>query len=283
MTANFLAKVSVILTSIAAMFCSLFGLPYYATGDSLDLSRFELTFEDEFDTLDRSVWSGHFTYGDDDYIRRGGYWNSSLARTEDGKLIIPMVYRESGVKSGGAGWYSAGLDTDNDAPNGFSQKYGYFEVRCKLPPCADCWAAFWLLNSGVFDVGNEGRDGTEIDVFESPYYGERKNNMISSNLHYDGYNDAHKMMGAKKYLIKGDPYSEFNTYGVEWNEKEYIFYINGVETFRTSYGGVSQNPEYMILSLEVNGNNGVYSGKKADRTKEYDYVIDYVRAYQYSV
>ena len=275
------SRLAVILTTITAILCSLLGIPYYASGERLDMSKFELSFEDEFDTLDRSVWSGHYTYGDGDHVRRGGYWNSELAYAADGVLTIPMMYRESGLSSGGAGWYSAGIDTDDDAPNGFSQKYGYFEVRCILPKCADCWAAFWLLNDGAFNVGSEGRDGTEIDVFESAHYGESRSNVISSNLHYDGYEADHRMLGAKKFLVKGDPYSEFNTYGVEWNEKEYIFYINGVESFRTDFGGVSQEPEYMILSLEVSGDDGVFSGKSADKTQEYDFIVDYVRAYKY--
>lgn len=278
---NFLARLIAIMTGIAAFFASIFGIPYYAAGDRVDMSQFVLTFEDEFDALDTSVWSGHYTYGNSDSVRRGGYWNRNMARAENGKLIIPMIYRDKGFTTGGEGWYSIGLDTDDDAKNGFSQLYGYFEVRCKLPACADCWAAFWLMNEGVYNVGNEGVDGSEIDVFESAYYGESRSNMVSSNIHYDGYGDAHKSLGAQKFLVKGDPYSEFNTYGLEWNEDGYIFYINGVETFRTSYGGVSKNPEYMILSLEVAGDNGVPSGKNADKSKEYDFVVDYVRAYQY--
>ena len=278
---GFISRLIAIMTALAAFFASLFGLPYYAAGDSLDLSRFSLTFEDEFDTLDTSVWSGHYTYGSEDSVRRGGYWNRNMARTENGDLIIPMVYRDKGFGSGGAGWYSVGLDTDNDAKNGFSQLYGYFEVRCKLPACADCWAAFWLLNDGVYKVGDDGRDGSEIDVFESAYYGSKQSNTVSSNIHYDGYGEAHRSLGAQKFLVRGDPYSQFNTYGVEWNEDGYIFYINGKETFRTDFGGVSHNPEYMILSLEVAGDNAVPSGKSADKTKEYDFVIDYVRAYQY--
>lgn len=67
------------------------------------------------------------------------------------------------------------------------------------------------------------------------------------------------VLNAKVFLIKNNPYEEFNTYGLEWNEDEYIFYINGVETFRTSFGGVSQNPEYVILSVEMRGENGISS------------------------
>jgi len=191
------------------------------------------------------------------------------------------MYLQDGIGGTGEGWYSAGIDTDKDAQNGFSQTYGYFECRCILPKCADCWASFWLTNEEVYNVDGNGKDGTEIDVFESLYYGKSKQNCISSDLHYDGYGDAHKALGTKKFLVSGDPYSEFNTYGVEWNENEYIFYINRRETFRSSFGGVSQNPEYLILSLEVDGSDGV-TNTKLDKTKTYNFIVDYVRVYQYN-
>ena len=36
-------------------------------------------------------------------------------------------------------------------------------------------------------------------------------------------------------------HEEYNTYGLEWTDSEYIFYVNGVETRRTSFSkGVSQ-------------------------------------------
>ena len=181
----------------------------------------------------------------------------------------------------GAGWYTAGVDTDSDSPNGFSQKFGYFECRCILPEGADVWSAFWLMNDGVYEVDGSGRDGTEIDIFESDGYEEILNRNISSNLHFDGYGDDHQKLGAKRFLIKNNPYEEYNTYGLEWNEDEYIFYINGVETFRTSYGGVSQNPEYLILSVEMRGENGIPSERENAPGEEAQFVVDYVRVYQY--
>jgi beta-glucanase (GH16 family) len=181
----------------------------------------------------------------------------------------------------GAGWYSAGIDTDSDSPKGFSQKYGYFECRCILPEGADVWSAFWLMNSGVFDEDGSGRDGTEIDIFESDGYEMLFNHNISSNLHFDGYGDAHQKLGATRFLINNNPYEEFNTYGLEWNENEYIFYINGVETFRTDFGGVSQNEEYMILSVEMRGDDGVPSEREDAPAEGAEFIVDYVKVYQY--
>ena len=280
---------SVIFTRITAFFASIImfitfqlDIPCYPMGQKVDMSKFTETFSDDFEgELDRNVWSGHYQYGNTTEARKGSYWNQYLAETKDGNLIIPVVYLEDGMGGKGAGWYSAGIDTDSDAPKGFSQKFGYFECRCILPKGADIWSAFWLMNSGVFDEDGSGRDGTEIDIFESDCYGDFMENSVTSNLHFDGYGDAHQKHGAKKFLTGNNPYEEFNTYGLEWNENEYIFYINGVETFRTSFGGVSQNEEYLILSVEMKGENGIPSQRENAPGESTEFIVDYVKVYQY--
>lgn len=268
--------------SLIISLCVALDIPCYPMGEKLDLDKFDLTFEDNFEgELDRSVWSGHYQYGNTTVSRKGSYWNQYLAQTKDGNLVIPVVYLEEGMGGEGAGWYSAGVDTDADAENGFSQKFGYFECRCILPKGSDIWSAFWLINSGVFDEDGSGRDGTEIDIFESDCYGDFMENAVTSNLHFDGYGDAHQKHGATKFLLKNNPYEEFNTYGLEWNENEYIFYINGVETFRTDFGGVSQNEEYLILSVEMKGEDGMPSERENVPAEGAEFIIDYVKVYQY--
>lgn len=280
---------SMIITRITAFFASIImfitfnlDIPCRPLGKRVDMSKFTETFCDDFDgELNRNVWSGHYQYGNATEPRKGSYWNQYLAETKDGNLIIPVVYLEDGMGGEGAGWYSAGIDTDSDSPNGFSQKFGYFECRCILPKGADIWSAFWLMNDGVYNADGSGRDGTEIDIFESDCYGDFMENSVTSNLHFDGYGDAHQKHGAKKFLTGNNPYEEFNTYGLEWNENEYIFYINGVETFRTSFGGVSQNEEYLILSVEMKGDNGVPSQRENAPGESAQFIIDYVKAYRY--
>ena len=270
-------------TSLFVLVCSWLNIACPPMGEKVDMEKFTETFVEDFDTeLDRSVWSGHYQYGQTTESRKGSYWNQYLAYTENGNLIIPITYLEEGMGGKGAGWYTAGIDTDSDAPNGFSQKFGYFECRCILPEGADIWSAFWLMNDGVYNADGNGMDGTEIDIFESDCYEEKINNAVTSNLHFDGYNEEHQMMGAEKFLIKNNPYEEFNTYGLEWNENEYIFYINGKETFRTDFGGVSQNEEYLILSVEMRGQNGIPSERENVPGEESEFIVDYVKVYQYN-
>ncbi len=279
---SFFTKITAFICSLLISLCVALDIPCYPMGQKVNMDNFTLTFSDEFEgELDRSVWSGHYQYGTTSEARKGSYWNQYLAYTEDGNLIIPVTYLSDGMGGTGAGWYTAGIDTDSDSPNGFSQKYGYFECRCILPEGADIWSAFWLMNDGVYEVDGSGRDGTEIDIFESNCYEDSLSAAITSNLHFDGYGDAHQKHGATKFLLKNNPYEEYNTYGLEWNENEYIFYINGTETFRTDFGGVSQNEEYMILSVEMRGENGVPSERENSPAEDSYFIVDYVRAYQY--
>ena len=247
---------------------------------------FELVWYDEFDgeTLDRTKWAGHFCNGEDARVCDGGWWHTDMARVEDGCLHISTKYYPDGYNGNGKpGWYSCGIDTNSR----YEQTYGYFEVRCILPKGVGLWSAFWMVARSVGSVGNGGTDGAEIDVFESPFHGERYPNRVTSNIHYDGYYEDHQEANVCEPLVLlNDPYEKFNTYGVEWNEDGYIFYINGIETGRSDFGGASRVSEYMILSVEVGGTDGVpgysWAGAPLTPTSETsDFIVDYVRAYQY--
>ncbi len=271
-------KIIAFFTAAATFLCVLLNIPCFAGGKELDLDRFVLTWEDDFDgdCVDESVWSGHYVWGGTE-IRRGGYWNKQMASVSDGNLTIRTEYLPEGLDGKPGGYYSYGMDTRN----AFEQKYGYFECRCILPKGHDLWGAFWLLCDGTFDVGNGGVDGAELDVFESLYTQAKNPNMVSSNIHIDGYGDAHKALGSKKFLLHGNPYEEFNTYGMEWNEKEYTFYINGRKSFSTDFGGVSAVPEWLILSVEVGGEDGKPTCETLAGVESSEFVVDYVRAYAY--
>lgn len=247
--------------------------------------KLELVWSDEFDgeTLDASKWKGHYCNDTEASVRRGSYWNTRTAFLEDGSLHIPVRYSAEGLAEGKPGWYTCGIDT-----NGlYEQKYGYFEVRCILPRGSGLWAAFWMLCDGMGHVDGGGTDGAEIDVFEAPYSAEKHSRMVSSNLHIDGYGEDHKSVNVcKAYNLLNDPYKKFNTYGVEWTEKGYTFYLNGVKTGFSDFGGASQVPEYLILSVEVGGENAEPGeswapGILAPGDMPTDFIVDYVRAYQF--
>lgn len=251
----------------------------YKTAE-FDLSDYELTWSDEFDgsTLDYSKWGGHFFERGQTAVRRGSYWNMDLCSVKDGNLHISTKYYPEGINGNGKpGWYTAGIDTDDT----FSQKYGYFECRCILPKGGDIWSAFWMFCDGVGLTDHDGEKGAEIDIYESLFNNEKTalgRNKVSSNIHINGYGEYHRKDGVcEAWVTSNNPYEEFNTYGLLWNESEYVFYINGVESGRTSFG-VSQVPEWLILSIEVAGKDGI-PGSNFTGNDLTDFVVDYVRVY----
>ncbi|MBR4050901.1 MAG: glycoside hydrolase family 16 protein [Clostridia bacterium] len=262
----------------------IFDTPVTPYKNEIDMSKFELKWEDNFDKgFDTKYWQGHYVYGaNDTQPRDTAMWNrGQVSFTEDGCLLITAEYKEDGPK--GAGYYSYGMETNpnkcyDEGYEGYEQLYGYFEIRCILPKGAGLNPAFWLLSDGMWDDDTDGGvTGAEIDILETntrydPF--DPSFNSIVQTIHVDAYDEAHKWENQGEFYAN-DPYSEFNTYGVEWNENEYIFYINGVETARTSFGGVCQVPLYLIISLGVD-----------ERVDDNDYlpasmVVDYVKCYQY--
>ena len=289
-----------VLMVISAALPEVFSLGKLPEGKTINLDDFELVWSDEFDgdKLDKSKW----TYNWWEVERKGGYWHEDMVEVKDGNLVISAQYFDEpkvnyhydkwkdkiNFDEYKAGWYTGSISTINL----YEQKYGYFEVRCKLPAAYGLWSAFWMMNDGVDNVDGSGQDGTEVDIFESFYYKDHwwGNDCVVSGIHYDGYGADHKGDSIGKTFIENNPYPEYNTYGLEWNENEYIFYLNGVETGRLSTGGVSQNPEYLLLTVEFSGENGVASGdrhgagkisKTPDKNWPAEFVVDYVRCYQY--
>ena len=289
-----------ILMFISPELPALLDLPEKARGQALNLDeRFELVWEDEFtgDELDTTKWDDNQSVDTLHWgpIRKGGYWHKDMIDVRDGNLVISTEYKSTPLEGdtfGSPDKYGEGYYTGMVATAGKHEfLYGYFECRAILPKAKGMWSAFWMMNGGVYEVNNSGEDGTEIDVFESMDYLHRwwgAGDCVQSGIHYDGYDEGHTGVGVGKFFAN-NPYEEYNTYGVEWNENEYIFYINGVETARTSAGGVSKKPEYLILSCEVAGENGVaFSDRHGvgsidiESGESAEFIVDYVRVYQYA-
>jgi len=254
-------------------------LPRLPYGPRLDLGKFELTWQDEFDgdALDTAKWGPHgFTSGA--HKRRDGYWAMEMAQVSGGKLHIPSVYSEEGYAGGPAGYYSLGIDTRGK----FAQKYGYFEARCRLPKGQGLWSAFWMMPEAFGTQPDDGRTGAEVDIYESAYHRDwwPKRNSVSSAIHYGGYGDNLHSTGVGRWFVRR-PYDSFHTYGIEWNEDEYIFYIDGRETGRSDFGGVCQNELYLLLSVEHQAGGWAGDIRENRPCEMTDFVIDYVRVYQY--
>ena len=155
---------------------------------------------------------------------------------------------------------------------------GKFEHSLRLlrGPRADAEAARPLV--GVLDHGSAAsarwatRAGTarEIDIMEKPWLDER----VQHTFHWDGYGKEHKSEG-KVAKVPGvmDGIPRLRPAGGQ--PDEYVFYVDGKETWRTKAGGVCQVPEYILLSDEI----GNWAGDIAKAKLPDQFLVDYVRVY----
>jgi len=234
---------------------------------SLDVSsqvptNYEIVWSDDFNgtQLDATKWAPCPAWN-----RQGGsYWEAdNLSLNGSGKLTLEVTERNDSV-------FCGAIRTRNL----FDQKYGYFEVRCKVPQIQGGWAAFWLMPYQN-KSGSQGNDGTEIDVFESI---NGWNNKVNHAIHWDGYAGDHQKESLSS--TRADIYdNNFHKFAMLWTPTEYIFYIDDVETWRTSAGGVSDVSQYLKLTLEVSSDTwpGDWNNQT---TKPIEWVIDYVKVYK---
>ena len=101
--------------------------------------------------------------------------------------------------------------------------------------------------------------------------------MLDQTVWCNGFDDdAEHLDRCTFYSIGNDIFHEYNTYGLEWTDDEYIFYINGVETGRTSFGnGVSTDREELIVSLEI-----PEAEITLDKSEKTEFIVDYVKVWQ---
>ncbi len=215
-----------------------------------------MVWNDEFNgtNLDETKWVRQ-----GDWKRRDGYWVKADAYVSGKGTLLLRTAKDGDRFTDGA------IETKGK----FEHAVGYYVARCKMPKQPGHWPAFWMMCSGVGKVGDEGRDGTEIDIIELPW----RDGQATCNLHWDGYGKDHKKDGTRftmPQLTEG-----FHDFGLWWSPEEYVFYVDGKEVWRTKAGGVSQVPEYLLLTDEI----GTWGGDIHKAQLPDFFEVDYVRVY----
>jgi beta-glucanase (GH16 family) len=200
------------------------------------------------------------------------------AHIEDGKLVITARQEPYTGPDGAKFKYtSARLKTERL----FSQTYGRFEARIKLPAGQGIWPAFWMLGENVGSAGWP-KCG-EIDIMENV---GKEPGIIHGSLHGPSSINATSDQTATITLPAGQKLSEdFHIYAVEWDPGTIRFYLDSTPyaTFTAAQwpaGGtwIFDHRFFLILNVAVGGD---WPGSP-ETTSLFPQrmLVDYVRVYK---
>jgi hypothetical protein len=236
-----------------------------------------LTWSDEFDgaanaSPDATKWT---------YDMGGGGWGnneleyytsrtSNVATDGQGHLVITLR-AESYM---GSAYTSARIKTQGK----FTQAYGRFEARIKIPGTQGVWPAFWMLGADIST--NPWPACGEIDIMENVGKEPAVNH---GSLHGPGYSGGSPLTG-KYTLPSGRLSDDFHLYAVEWENNVIRFYVDDAlyET-RTNADvpsgskWVYDHPFFMILNVAIGG--GFPGAPDSTTVLPQAMTVDYVRVY----
>ena len=199
------------------------------------------------------------------------------SRVEDGRLIIEAHLDEAGIKTlpdwGGQRYSSARLVTRGKQ----NWKYGWFEVRARLPCGLGTWPAIWTLA----DVPNMKwpNDG-EIDIME---HVAQEPGVVHQTIHTDAFNHVEKTQKEATVTVP-DACDAFHVYQLHWTPDRIRMGVDGRQVFEFVKPSDDpaewpfDKPHFLLLNLAVGGWGGLKGIDDAAFPQRFE--VDYVRVWQ---
>lgn len=258
-----------------------------------EAAKWELTFADEFETptVDTNKWYAGYRNGQFEYYRRvgakhpGAYTSPECCyEISNGTLKLRIDERcptrphvgSSAVSCFMTSDHRYGKDrTEATVMKKFGQKYGWFEMRCKIAKGPGLESAFWLhqvdpLHQEFTPEGrpNKAEGALEFDIFEA--WGTPTNQVRAQmNVHFTG--DGHYA------IAEPDPDNDFHVFALEWEEGLAKFYYDGkvVKTYR---GPTPQREMFVLMALFHY--RCLPDHTVTELTYPRDFEVDYVRVFR---
>lgn len=270
----------------------------------LEKEGWKLYYNDEFDgdTLDAQAWSPY-------YLR---HWVDNDERTlanyffEDGSVVLrcsedmpSWSSQNSNVKVRALmsfernhlhkyGDVGSGAVFNRDIPtfDGIATKYGYFEIRMRMPNTRDgSHFAWWMV--GTQDdqnstarlsgellpmAGHHSNETGEFDIIETAIGDLKAMKAWRPVIHPNGTTD-YKYLWVPVSEIPGDPSNEYHIYGFEWDENGTKFYVDNQLVQETD-----RSPNYRMMTFLSTYATGGMGEDRGIYPK--DTYIDYFRIYK---
>ncbi|CAM2921831.1 glycoside hydrolase family 16 protein [Rariglobus hedericola] len=174
--------------------------------------------------------------------------------------------------------YSSGLI---QSYNKWSQLYGYFEARIKVPYVRGLWPAYWMMPDRGAASGldtwrrrDTGKGAMEIDIMEIlSEWGPGRNSVAT---HWDGYGSDHKQWGTSQIYYGPTP-DGYHVFGLLWEPGKLTWYVDGKKTAEQINDRVSNVPAYLKFNVQMGG----WATKNVDDANLPAVMdVDYTRAWQ---
>lgn len=250
---------------------------------------YHLSYDDEFNSMPQianmwgskspgylpcDYWSDrHYNLEAQQYLFPGidsGYNPFSVT---NGVLSITAKPTPNGMNTNGQPYVSGMLSTSGGGPDPwrvqsstpFTQQYGYFELRAKLPAGKGLWPAFWLVTDNAWPP--------EYDIFE--VLGSDPGTIHQTSHWKDAGGNATGQGYEYKNVINSS--NGFHTYGFEWDATSIRWYVDDVLT--QTQANRFNDPMYVIMNLAVGGVGSWPGAPDASTVFPAQMQIDYLRVY----
>jgi len=240
----------------------------------LDLSGYTMTFSEEFDDPlsvsnygPGTRWIAHTPYNGDFGDAWFGYNPSSNVNPysiSSGILSVKAWFDATSNH-----WRSGLLSSVDTQGNGFSQQYGYFEARMKLPSGTGTWPAFWLLSKGNLETPKT--KVAELDAME--VYGSQSNKVYLSTHIWNTDGSPATESFAVNFVNSGLT-TGYHTYGLMVEPDVITWYVDGIQQRQVPTFAEAKNPLYILVNYALGGGWGTSGVGNPSYLN-----VDYVRAY----
>lgn len=248
------------------LFVSILGVDAQKVISPDDSTSWKLVWSDEFDYQDRDelllVWEAQNTSNNHILCSR---WEDNI-EVVDG--TVRLINRKE--KRGGQEWTSGSMWTRRNF------KYGYFECKYRYAGETGTNNSFWLMTRPTDPEPKQGKR-FEIDINEGHYPDEVNTNIHNwSDNYIDSDGNSKHPTSYKSHIYPFINFSqEFHLFGLEWTEKEIIFFLNRKEIRRVK-NDFCFSPAPVMLSLAIIN----WAGEVTDKIDQTFMEIDYVRIYK---
>ncbi len=219
--------------------------------------QWQLVWHDEFDgnSLDETKWNYRLNY----WGVPSPTFTSDGVEVSDGSLKLHLLEKNGEYLSPhlqtGSNTFDIPKDSDGFWPFGayepvkFMHRYGFYEIRCRLPKNDGWHAAFWLQAPGIGSHPDPRFGGVECDIMEN--YKQHTHGLIGCGNGWGGYGKDCKWNGHFWF-----PYQEtedgWHHYAVDWPPSGYAFYADG-RKIGVQKTPVSEIEQFILVSTECHG------------------------------